>query len=182
MSWHILDAINKGKSAIHSWSLSIPDGRKIHLLGLCDTSLRCHFSYLNIIIMSNASRPQIARPPVSPLHASPNITQGGPYSRRPSTALGGNSPSAYDSAHRLPSHGLRHPSVGVTGTLSGSGSGSSAPNLTTPSTLPAGVANPNQQQKARAKDLLRKHYGLGVGPPPPRPVGSNSQDPMDMSE
>jgi len=38
------------------------------------------------------------------------------------------------------------------------------------------------QQKARAKDLLRKHYGLGIGPPPPKPVGSNSQDPMDMSE
>ena len=38
------------------------------------------------------------------------------------------------------------------------------------------------QQKSRAKDLLRKHYGLGIGPPPPKPVGSNSQDPMDMSE
>jgi len=150
---------------------------------LCDASLRCHFSYLNI--MSNASRPQIPRPPVSPLRASSNAIQGGPYStsnRRPSTALGGNSPSAYDSAHRLPSHGPRHSSVNVTGTPSGSGSGSSASNLTIPSTLPAGVANPNQQQKARAKDLLRKHYGLGVGPPPPRPVGSNSQDPMDMSE
>ena len=30
--------------------------------------------------------------------------------------------------------------------------------------------------------MLRKHYGLGIGPPPPRPVGSKSQDPMDMSE
>lgn len=135
---------------------------------------------------SKESRSQISRPPVSPLRASQKIIQQGSYStsnRRPSTAPGGNSPSAFESAHRIPSHGPRHPSVGVTGTASGSGvPGSSTSNQITASTLPTGVANPNQQQKARAKDLLRKHYGLGVGPPPPRPVGSNSQDPMDMSE
>ncbi|PPQ69693.1 hypothetical protein CVT26_001652 [Gymnopilus dilepis] len=34
-------------------------------------------------------------------------------------------------------------------------------------------------QKTRARDLLRKHYGLGVGPPPPRP--GNTQDPMDLN-
>ena len=34
-------------------------------------------------------------------------------------------------------------------------------------------------QKTKARDLLRKHYGLGVGPPPPRP--GNSSDPMDLS-
>jgi len=39
----------------------------------------------------------------------------------------------------------------------------------------------NGATKSRAKDLLRKHYGLGIGPPPPKPVGSNSQDPMDMN-
>jgi len=32
--------------------------------------------------------------------------------------------------------------------------------------------------KTRARDLLRKHYGLGVGPPPPLPGRSN--DPMDL--
>ena len=34
-------------------------------------------------------------------------------------------------------------------------------------------------QKTKARDLLRKHYGLGVGPPPPRP--GNLLDPMDLS-
>ncbi|KAG1744009.1 Vps51/Vps67-domain-containing protein [Suillus paluster] len=32
--------------------------------------------------------------------------------------------------------------------------------------------------KTRARDLLRKHYGLGVGPPTPLPGRSN--DPMDL--
>ncbi|KAI6024816.1 Vps51/Vps67-domain-containing protein [Pisolithus microcarpus] len=32
--------------------------------------------------------------------------------------------------------------------------------------------------KTRARDLLRKHYGLGVGPPPPLP--GNQNDPMSM--
>ncbi|KAI6123557.1 Vps51/Vps67-domain-containing protein [Pisolithus croceorrhizus] len=32
--------------------------------------------------------------------------------------------------------------------------------------------------KTRARDLLRKHYGLGVGPPPPLP--GNQNDPMNM--
>lgn len=34
-------------------------------------------------------------------------------------------------------------------------------------------------QKTKARDLLRKHYGLGVGPPPPR--SGNSSDPMDLN-
>ncbi|KAJ6623950.1 Vps51/Vps67-domain-containing protein [Mycena sp. CBHHK59/15] len=33
-------------------------------------------------------------------------------------------------------------------------------------------------QKTRARDLLRKHYGLGVGPPPALP--GKSQDPMNL--
>ncbi|KAG6862523.1 hypothetical protein C0995_000071 [Termitomyces sp. Mi166 len=40
----------------------------------------------------------------------------------------------------------------------------------TPSTPP---------QKSRARDLLRKHYGLGVGPPPPIP-GKTAVDPMNL--
>ena len=43
--------------------------------------------------------------------------------------------------------------------------------------VPPGSSNPPQKTKAR--DLLRKHYGLGVGPPPPRP--GNPSDPMDLS-
>ncbi|KAF5359768.1 hypothetical protein D9756_003246 [Leucocoprinus leucothites] len=49
----------------------------------------------------------------------------------------------------------------------------SVPNLpgrrTVPSTPPS--------QRTRAKDLLRKHYGLGLGPPPP---SGSATDPMNM--
>ncbi|KAF8183990.1 Vps51/Vps67-domain-containing protein [Pholiota molesta] len=41
------------------------------------------------------------------------------------------------------------------------------------------TSTPPPAQKTRARDLLRKHYGLGVGPPPPRP--GNTQDPMDLN-
>ncbi|KIJ66928.1 hypothetical protein HYDPIDRAFT_150025 [Hydnomerulius pinastri MD-312] len=37
---------------------------------------------------------------------------------------------------------------------------------------------PGSATKTRARDLLRKHYGLGVGPPPPVPGKPN--DPMNM--
>ncbi|KAJ3515902.1 hypothetical protein NLJ89_g1466 [Agrocybe chaxingu] len=48
-----------------------------------------------------------------------------------------------------------------------------------PSRRPSGADTPPAPaQKTRARDLLRKHYGLGVGPPPPR---GNSQDPMDLN-
>lgn len=54
-----------------------------------------------------------------------------------------------------------------------------APGLKTPSTPPPGG-------KTRARDLLRKHYGLGVGPPPPLgrsdSNGGKSNDPMDLGE
>ncbi|KAF9048445.1 Vps51/Vps67-domain-containing protein [Panaeolus papilionaceus] len=36
-------------------------------------------------------------------------------------------------------------------------------------------------QKTRARDLLRKHYGLGVGPPPPKGGAASLQDPMDLN-
>ncbi|KAJ7067113.1 Vps51/Vps67-domain-containing protein [Mycena amicta] len=38
---------------------------------------------------------------------------------------------------------------------------------------------PPPTQKTRARDLLRKHYGLGVGPPPVQGPGK-SQDPMNL--
>ncbi|KAI0359984.1 hypothetical protein OH77DRAFT_1446761 [Trametes cingulata] len=34
--------------------------------------------------------------------------------------------------------------------------------------------------KTRARELLRKHYGLGLGPPPPLGGVKSSQDPMDF--
>lgn len=39
-------------------------------------------------------------------------------------------------------------------------------------------APPLDRQKSRARDLLRKHYGMGVGPPAPLP--GRAQDPMDL--
>ena len=41
---------------------------------------------------------------------------------------------------------------------------------------------PGTPQKTRARDLLRKHYGLGLGPPPPLGNGKSSQDPMNFGE
>ena len=43
------------------------------------------------------------------------------------------------------------------------------------------LPNPNQSDRTRSKarDLLRKHYGLGVGPPPP---SGKPQDPMDLGK
>ncbi|KAF8899922.1 Vps51/Vps67-domain-containing protein [Gymnopilus junonius] len=69
---------------------------------------------------------------------------------------------------------------------------SSSSNVATPTPSNPPVSNPSSTpgsntprrstpppQKTRARDLLRKHYGLGVGPPPPRP--GNTQDPMDLN-
>ncbi|TDL25677.1 hypothetical protein BD410DRAFT_603991 [Rickenella mellea] len=44
-----------------------------------------------------------------------------------------------------------------------------------PSTPP-----PIEKPKGRARDLLRKHYGLGVGPPPPLQGPGRPLDPMNM--
>ena len=48
--------------------------------------------------------------------------------------------------------------------------------------LPQGLTSPNSLSKTpsgrgRARDLLRKHYGLGVGPPPP---SGKPLDPMNI--
>ncbi|EIM91319.1 uncharacterized protein STEHIDRAFT_48474 [Stereum hirsutum FP-91666 SS1] len=63
-----------------------------------------------------------------------------------------------------------------------------------PANIPAGLTSPKNQpgslpsgsgshlersksSKTRARDLLRKHYGLGAGPPPP---SGRPMDPMDL--
>ncbi|KAF8150657.1 Vps51/Vps67-domain-containing protein [Crassisporium funariophilum] len=51
--------------------------------------------------------------------------------------------------------------------------------LASGSNVPKRAPSTPPPQKARAMDLLRKHYGLGVGPPPPR--AGNSTDPMDLN-
>ncbi|TCD61831.1 hypothetical protein EIP91_007848 [Steccherinum ochraceum] len=47
----------------------------------------------------------------------------------------------------------------------------------TPTKSPSPNSTPGQ--KTRARDLLRKHYGLGLGPPPPM-QGKGNLDPMDL--
>ncbi|KAI0833327.1 Vps51/Vps67-domain-containing protein [Trametes gibbosa] len=37
-----------------------------------------------------------------------------------------------------------------------------------------------ERQKTRAREMLRKHYGLGLGPPPPLGGAKSIQDPMDF--
>ncbi|TFK40160.1 Vps51/Vps67-domain-containing protein [Crucibulum laeve] len=49
----------------------------------------------------------------------------------------------------------------------------------TSSHKPRPVSATPPPQKARARDLLRKHYGLGVGPPPPS--SKISADPMNLN-
>lgn len=45
-----------------------------------------------------------------------------------------------------------------------------------------GVERKNTMGKGRARDLLRKHYGLGVGPPQPLSGPGKPLDPMDIGE
>jgi len=69
-------------------------------------------------------------------------------------------------------------SVGApTATVPSANSGSQQ--LTSRSNLVPRPGSSTPPQKTKARDLLRKHYGLGVGPPPPRP--GNSSDPMDLN-
>ncbi|KAF8920373.1 Vps51/Vps67-domain-containing protein [Mucidula mucida] len=52
------------------------------------------------------------------------------------------------------------------------------PQSSSPGTLSPRRVTPTSPPKTRARDLLRKHYGLAVGPPPPT-LGA-STDPMNM--
>jgi vacuolar protein sorting-associated protein 51 len=51
-----------------------------------------------------------------------------------------------------------------------------------PVTRRASVPTTPPSNKTRARDLLRKHYGLGLGPPPPLTGESKAEDPMDLGE
>ncbi|KAG2749510.1 hypothetical protein P692DRAFT_20832781 [Suillus brevipes Sb2] len=57
-------------------------------------------------------------------------------------------------------------------------SNSRGPSLGAGQTSPRMKTPPGPLAKSRARDLLRKHYGLGVGPPVPLP--GRSDDPMDL--
>lgn len=58
------------------------------------------------------------------------------------------------------------------------GSGPPTPGSTTPIPDVANRVNPPTRGATKARDLLRQHYGLGVGPPVPAP--GRSTDPMDV--
>lgn len=60
---------------------------------------------------------------------------------------------------------------------------SSTPNAATLTKGPSPTSTPppGGGGKSRARDLLRKHYGLGVGPPPAL-QGKSAVDPMDLGE
>ena len=103
-------------------------------------------------------RPSSTRPVGSPLRPqSPPLQTGVPSSNPRARASSHQSapPSRSDSFHRTPS----------------------GPVNASTTSLP----NPSQPDKTRSKarDLLRKHYGLGVGPPPPT---GKPQDPMDLGK
>ncbi|EPS96113.1 hypothetical protein FOMPIDRAFT_1025521 [Fomitopsis schrenkii] len=98
------------------------------------------------------SRTPIPRPPSSPLRAT---APGSPNTPTPANVrrISGTSPLVH--THSLP---------------------------TSPPPERARVSPPNatDRQKTRARDLLRKHYGLGVGPPPPLGGSGRAADPMDL--
>ncbi|KJA26254.1 hypothetical protein HYPSUDRAFT_308632 [Hypholoma sublateritium FD-334 SS-4] len=95
-----------------------------------------------------------------------------------------NTSSRIPSIPRPPPSPLRATAAAATPIHSVSGSPGSSSVTTTSSTATAArrqTASPTPPpgQKMRARDLLRQHYGLGIGPPPPRP--GNTQDPMDLN-
>ncbi|KAF7791211.1 hypothetical protein EIP86_002224 [Pleurotus ostreatoroseus] len=77
---------------------------------------------------------------------------------------------------RLPSSPLRPTSPTLPRPASGPPSTTSrrVSNTSTPAT-----PSPGGAPKTKARDLLRKHYGLGVGPPTPS-QGRLAADPMDL--
>ena len=91
--------------------------------------------------------------------------------------MGGGAAGSVLAARRVSAHGLPLPG--------------SAPGSTSALGLEVGGARPasagagpsggsGTPQKTRARDLLRKHYGLGMGPPPPLGGARSQQDPMDF--
>lgn len=113
--------------------------------------------------------------PSSSLAPASAISPSSPLSRSVSLGPQPGNTSASSAAQAL----LQQTSGGATpprksialGGAGGSGAGSSGRNTPVPGGGPG---------KTRARDLLRKHYGLGVGPPPAS-TKSSPDDPMDLS-
>ena len=124
--------------------------------------------------------------PLSPPHAPRTL-------RTPTRHASGSVPRPPASPLRRPASQASLPNVSVSGTRRTSGHGlpGSAPGSVVGLGLDTGVrqaaggnggSGSGIPQKTRARDLLRKHYGLGLGPPPPLGGGKSSQDPMDFGE
>ncbi|KAI0687657.1 Vps51/Vps67-domain-containing protein [Cytidiella melzeri] len=110
------------------------------------------------------SRSPLDSPPLSPSQNTPTL-----LNRPPSSPLRPMSPLANNSSSRPPSAAAA--SVLAARRLS------ATPQPPSSSATPP----PMSGQKTRARDLLRKHYGLGVGPPPPQGSGKQGVvDPMNL--
>ncbi|KAH8117871.1 Vps51/Vps67-domain-containing protein [Phellopilus nigrolimitatus] len=103
----------------------------------------------------------IPRPPPSPVR---------PTSPTPSSA------STLSAAAATPRRSLTPALVTGAASLNNSAAAGTSGALGTP---PADGMRA-QAAKGRARDLLRKHYGLGVGPPPPLSGPGKPLDPMDI--
>ncbi|KAI5114871.1 hypothetical protein M0805_000538, partial [Coniferiporia weirii] len=109
----------------------------------------------------------IPRPPPSPNRpATPRAT-----SPVPSAA----SASTLSAAANTP----RPLGPGAAGSGSHAQAGSAGASQGAPGTPPPESPSA-RSSKGRARDLLRKHYGLGVGPPPPLSGPGKPLDPMDI--
>ncbi|KAF9533877.1 Vps51/Vps67-domain-containing protein [Crepidotus variabilis] len=121
--------------------------------------------------MATAAKASIPRPPPSPLR-----TSSGASLPAMAAAVAGSSSNPASIQRAISTDSTTSSSGAPSRRASATGSA-----LNVPVPGATSITPPTGIQKSRAKDLLRKHYGLGVGPPPPRPVGSNSQDPMDLN-
>ncbi|KAI9000602.1 Vps51/Vps67-domain-containing protein [Trametes punicea] len=132
-------------------------------------------------------------PPRTPYSPNTPGTPHAPYTPHsaPGTPPRSGTRTPAASIPRPPSSPLRRPaSPSSLRSASGAGpSSSSTPRRTSGPMASAsassvaleGRAGPGvERQKTRARELLRKHYGLGLGPPPPLGGAKSSQDPMDF--
>jgi len=101
--------------------------------------------------MNRPHTPSVSPIPTSPPAGLSNRPLLSPL--RPSTPSASNPPSGTSSPRRVSGNAL-------TTQIASASMGASA-----------------ERPKSRARDLLRKHYGLGVGPPPP---SGKPTDPMDL--
>ncbi|KAH8822972.1 Vps51/Vps67-domain-containing protein [Flagelloscypha sp. PMI_526] len=99
-----------------------------------------------------------------------------PPRSRPTSAVPQYAPSSpFRDAQQIPPHS---PSPSSPSTPMNSTRTPRKPSFAGAVPVPTSPTPPPKQGGGRARDLLRKHYGLGVGPPPPHP--NVSQDPMNL--